>query len=183
MWVSAFLLVRHPLNSWLLPVALSDGVLVINSCYPFEAPQLLGERNNYCFSLCSTCFKFSCCLFLQLYVLWVNVFWQDYMDKPEEKKVCKVLCRQEEAIQTNSSTLMAISAKLLMLQQSSITHNTNVMNILHIQNQRTDSLEADCNSHRSLLLTQHMDDLSLLSNNTESGHSFQAGLAKDNSIQ
>lgn len=62
---------------------------------------------------------------------------------------------------------MVILAKLEELEQASNLHNANVVALVSRQNQRIDSLEAECSRLHILVADSHMEALSLASNNLD----------------
>jgi len=73
-------------------------------------------------------------------------------DNDISREICQVH-RHEEITQSNSNALLVISAEISELEQACFTHNTNVMSIWLLQRRRIDSLESECNTLGSLLLS------------------------------
>jgi hypothetical protein len=74
---------------------------------------------------------------------------------------------------------LLISSKIIELEKDSVTDNANIMYILLLQKKYIDSLEVECNILYSMVLSQHLDPLSLASNNHGTGNSLQGGLVED----
>ena len=75
------------------------------------------------------------------------------MDNLDLKDACKILCGNEEITQTNNSSLMLYSSKITELEQANAIHNVKIVNLLLLQKQQIDSLEVECNSLHSLVLS------------------------------
>jgi hypothetical protein len=75
------------------------------------------------------------------------------MENNDVREIRKVLCMHEEMNQANNSALMIISSKITELEQANATHSANIMSLLLLQKQRIDSLEVECNTLHSLILS------------------------------
>lgn len=74
---------------------------------------------------------------------------------------------------TSRSAILFVSYKASEIEQAFINQNTNAVSILEHQKQRIDFLEVECNRLRNLTLIQHMESLTMASNNRETENSVQ----------
>jgi hypothetical protein len=95
------------------------------------------------------------------------------MDRGDIQEIRRVVHRREELIQANRSAILFVSYKASEIEQAFINQNTNAVSILEHQKQRIDFLEVECNRLRNLTLIQHMESLTMASNNRETENSVQ----------
>jgi hypothetical protein len=97
------------------------------------------------------------------------------MESDDLKEFKQFLHRHEEISQANSSALLVISSKVAELEQASITHNANYLNLLLLQKHQIDFLETEC-SRLALWCYHNVWIISpLASNNHGTQSSNQAG--------
>lgn len=100
------------------------------------------------------------------------------MENNDLKELRWVLHMQEEINQANSGALLIIFSKIVELEQVRITQNANYMNLLLLKKHQIYSLENECIRLRFLVLSQHLDSLSLAYNNHGTQSSNQVGIVE-----